>query len=168
MSNPRFTAHMLVHWVGPPVAAFDLWEPLRTGLDLDRFDGFDACDDAEFVYERAIEMLMDDPIAAHMKTGDVVVMSLAGTLNYHTYNTLEGLESDMDVEIEWHHFRILNAEERQAAVDAEFGAAYPAPDQVMTTVPLSFTFNVASGNTGSTTTQSVYQPFYTKIGNQGI
>jgi len=167
MSNPRFTAHMLVHWVGPPVAAFDLWEPLRTGLDLDRFDGFDACDDAEFVYESAIEMLMDDPIAAHMKTGDIVVMSLAGTLNYYTCNTQDGFESDMDVEIEWHHFRILNAEEQKAAKEAEAVKSYPA-DQVTTSTPMSFTFNVNPSVTTMAMGQSVYQPFYTKIGSTGI
>jgi hypothetical protein len=167
--NPRFTAHMLVHWVGPPVAAFDLWEPLRTGLDFDRFDGFTS-DDAEFVYEAAIEMLMDDPLAAHMKSGDIVVMSLAGVLAYSVSDGPDGVEHDMDVEIEWSHFRILNAEEVKIVNAEEFGDV-KAADHVFTAVPLStgFVFNVTpTVNSTLNSTTGFYQPTYIPIGNTGL
>jgi hypothetical protein len=172
VSNPRFVAHMLVHWVGPPVAAFDLWEPLRTQLEFDRFDGFDGGDDAEFVYEAAIELLMDSETAHAMRTGDVIVMSLAGELNYYTTNTQDGIEHDMEVDIQWHHFRILPPDEAGAAKDAEFGQHYPAPDQTMTSVPFqttpgaTFSFNVVPGV--FTTAQAWYQPHYTKIGSTNV
>lgn len=120
MTYPRFTAHVVAHVIAPAPNPDDSckFEVLRLDMSVDT-PLYDADDEREFVGEAALELLDDAEIQKRLKLGDMVIVSLAGVLDFQTYHGFDGTEYDMEVSLEWHHWRVLSLEEAQAVLEQE-------------------------------------------------
>jgi hypothetical protein len=89
---------------------------------------FNADDEQPFVGEAALDILADHEIQKRLKLGDLVSVSLAGVLNFQTFHGFDGTEYDMEVEPEWHYWRVLTLDEARAVLEQEGLAEREAED----------------------------------------
>jgi hypothetical protein len=136
MSNPKFTAHIVLHYLPTEPSDESVHRNTTDDFALIRIHLnsntplYDALDEQASVVEAAQELVDDPAIRKTLKTGDYVSVSLAGELNFHSYTDFEGqTEYDMAVEPEWHHWCTLNAEERQAVNWQERAAGNGVPSE---------------------------------------
>jgi hypothetical protein len=125
MSNPKFTAHVVLHYLPTDTPGDAHWNTagdfklirIRLGVNTPLYD---ALDEQESVVEAAQELVDDPAIRKTLKGGEYLSVSLAGELDFCSHTDFEGnTEYDMVVESEWHHWCTLNAEERLAVDQQE-------------------------------------------------
>ena len=129
MSNPKFTAHVVLYYLPPNPADAQTHRPgRRSANDFEviriRQDVntplYDATDVTEFIGEAAQDLVDDDEIRKRLSAGDYVNVSMAGELNFSSYTDFEGTtEYDMEVEPEWHFWRTLTTKEAEAVAIQE-------------------------------------------------
>jgi hypothetical protein len=129
MPNPRFTAHVVAHLTALALVPDEpcQFEILRLDLSVDT-PLFTADDEQTFVEEAALDILADPEIQKRLKPDDLVSVSLAGVLNFQTFCGFDGTEYDMEVEPEWHYWRVLGPDEAKAVLEQEGLAEREAED----------------------------------------
>lgn len=129
MPNPRFTAHIVAHLtaLAPVPDEPCQFEILRLDMSVNT-PLFNADAEQPFVGEAALDILADPEIQKRLKLGDLVSVSLAGVLNFQTVHGFDGTEYDMEVEPEWHYWRVLTLDEAKAVLEQEGLAEREAED----------------------------------------
>jgi hypothetical protein len=136
MSNPKFTAHVVLHYLPEETSGESVHRNTTDDFELicihlnSNTPLYDALDEQTSVVEAAQELVDDPAIRKTLKSGDYVSVSLAGELNFRSYTDFEGqTEYDMSVDPEWHHWCTLNAEERRAVNWQEQAKRNVAPSE---------------------------------------
>lgn len=102
MANPKFVGQFTLNYLGDKE-----WEVYDQAM-MDDMPSFQGDDETSLVAEVVVELANEHFDLSPLPVGGMCICLVAGELVYRTYDGPEGREYDMDIEIDWSHFRVLN------------------------------------------------------------
>lgn len=102
MANPTFIAHFTLNYLGDKE-----WE-IYDHCMLDDMPAFQGDDESSFVGELVIELANEHFNFNRLPEGGMCICLVAGELIHRTWDGPEGRDHDLDIEIDWSHFRVLS------------------------------------------------------------